>query len=39
VEPKDCIMVLSESPLNPKENREKTAEIMFEKFDVPGKIC
>lgn len=29
-------MVFQEPPLNPPENREYTAEIMFESFNVPG---
>lgn len=29
-------VLLTESPLNPAENRERTAEIMFEKFNVPS---
>ena len=27
--------MLTEAPLNPKENRIKMAEMMFEKFEVP----
>jgi hypothetical protein len=29
-------MVLTEPPMNPKANREKMGEIMFEAFAVPG---
>lgn len=29
-------MLLTEPPMNPPENREYTAEIMFETFNVPG---
>ena len=29
-------MLLTEPPLNTPENRERTAEIMFETFNVPG---
>lgn len=35
-EPEDHYVVLTEPPLNPPENREYTAEIMFETFNVPG---
>ena len=35
-EPEETIVVLTESPLNPPENREKMAEIMFETFGVKG---
>ncbi|KAJ5078133.1 actin-7-related [Anaeramoeba ignava] len=32
--PEEDSFLFTESPLNPKENREKTTEIMFESFDV-----
>lgn len=35
-EPEDHYMFLTEPPLNTPENREFTAEIMFETFGVPG---
>lgn len=31
-----CVFVQTEPPLNTPENREYTAEIMFESFNVPG---
>ena len=36
-EPEDHYFLLTEPPLNTPENREYTAEIMFESFNVPGK--
>ncbi|GAB7343074.1 hypothetical protein MBLNU457_1157t3 [Dothideomycetes sp. NU457] len=36
VEPEDHYFLLTEPPLNPPENRESTAEIMFESFGVAG---
>jgi actin-related protein len=36
VAPEDQCVLLTEPALNPKANREKTLEIMFETFDVPG---
>lgn len=35
-EPEDHHFLLTEPPLNTPENREYTAEIMFETFNVPG---
>ena len=35
-EPEDHYVLLTEPPLNTPENREYTAEIMFETFNVPG---
>ena len=36
VAPEDHNIMIIESPNNPKQNREKIAEIMFETFNVPG---
>ena len=36
VEPKDYNIIVTEPPMNPKENREKIAQIFFETFSVPG---
>ena len=35
-EPEDHYFLLTEPPLNPPENRESTAEIMFESFNCAG---
>jgi actin-related protein 2 len=36
VNPEECRILLTEPPLNPKKNREKMLEVMFEKYRFKG---
>lgn len=38
VKPEDQPVVVTEAPLNPKKNRERMIELLFEKFSVPASF-
>ena len=38
IDPRNSKILLTEAPMNPKKNREKLIETMFEKYGVQGMI-
>lgn len=36
IDPHECRVLLTEAPMNPKQNREKMVEVMFEKYGFNG---
>lgn len=36
VDPKDCKILLTEAPMNPRANREQMAQVMFEEYGFQG---
>ncbi|KXN70645.1 Actin/actin-like protein [Conidiobolus coronatus NRRL 28638] len=36
IDPKECKILLTEPPMNPKQNREKMAEVMLEEYQFDG---
>lgn len=36
INPQECKILLTEPPLNPKKNREKMVEVMFERYQFEG---
>jgi len=39
VTPSECKIMLTEPPMNPKQNREKMVEVMFENYGFDGCYC
>jgi len=39
INPQECKIMLTEPPMNPKLNREKMVEVMFEKYGFNGVYC
>jgi actin-related protein 2 len=36
IKPNECKIMLTEAPMNPKKNRERMVEVMFEKYGFQG---